>query len=160
LKPGNSVPRKVYLARSITAEAGGWAGDAGLPWSQDNPPVAAVGETTTTPIFNIPMRLRWDNTTAPRGVAGLVRVYGPDATRQFTLNMYLEWARVTSLGPPMVEVSDWRMLVGSTGLVVGDGSDISTDPAYIDSARIAVSLVPIGGDLGAGSTCELWLAEI
>lgn len=151
------MSREVRLLRRVTAGAGGWAGD--VPWSTGTPPVAAgaphveVGE----PIFAIPITVRENQALLSRGVVGMVRVTGADATRRFTARLYIEWLRKEA---GQADVVDWRIPKGHAGTEVGDGEDFTTDPMDLRDARIAINLVPIGGSLAAGSVVELWVSEV
>ena len=151
------MAREVRLIRSITAAAGGYPGD-GADFSESNQPAqASPHETQTDPIFFIPLRRLDDETVTCRGLAGMMRVTGADAGRRFTLRIFIEWLRKVPGGTP---VRDWRLVTGAPTRDIGNGEDFTTDPVSLQDQNIAFHLVPVSGNLAAGSVVEIWGAEI
>lgn len=153
------MPRALRLIRRVVASGGGWAGDP-IVWTEANPPVSATVDATelTDPTMEIALA-RADARPMPianRGAAGYLRVLGADAARRFDMEIYLAMTRVEAGSSD----EDWNRLKGSSPVDIGNGEDFTTDPAWLQDARIAFHLVPKGGNLASGSTVELWAAEI
>jgi hypothetical protein len=154
------MARDLKLIRRVTATGGAWAGDAST-WSQGTPPVVATVNALEVGSPIMPLVIgRVDahhGSVINRGAAGLMRVIGADAARRFLVDYYVEMILKENGQPDVVE---WNLLKGSSPVDTGTLEDFTTDPAWLQDAKIAFHLTPIGGSLAEDSVVEIWAADI
>lgn len=156
------------MIRSVTAGAGGWAGD-GTVWDGDAAanapkPASAPNVEVGSPIAHAKLRPEGDGSEArTKGFSGIMRVTGADSSRRFDLRLVLAYAKHDANGDVR---TDWQEPVGPSPPTppaardIGDGEDFTTAPFDLPLQDMAFHLVPQGGNLASGSVVEIWAAEL